>query len=419
MLFRFRSSLTYVLWALIFVFTVVLTGNSAFMAASHAENNDSTTDTPEVSVSNDNTSHNDAPVHTKVDGPAEVLHQEWFIDHSVVGETNRMNFTLKNVAGETMKLWSKTATGEWEVIAKKKYSSNIDEIQFWNVDVKAPEETGSIIYQISTNDETIAKFVVENHDMADEDEYIQHAYNTVSELCGNVYFTYGDADDMTERKVLGLASTGENLITLQKDMDEKKLEWVARHECGHMLQHQAYDNDRENYSPDTQRSILWLNEELSPYYTENNQNDRGTGYSEKNADCIAYVLTPAKERITIQRCAGQQGQAAQNIINGHTANNIIVYEDFQGKLVTAYTGFATDNPVCDENLVCTQKFEHGVAKSVVQDGETILSFEPDEGDVNSDKVYILPTLEKSMDTYSAKNFKKATLSGSINSEEGE
>lgn len=408
MLFRFRSSLTYVLWALIFVLAVVLTGNSAFMTASHAENN--------VSVSNDNTSHNDAPVDTKIDEPAEVLHQVWFIDHSVAGETNRMNFTLKNVAGETMKLWSKTTTGKWEVIATKKYASNVDEIQFWGVDVKAPEQAGPIIYQISTNDVSIVKFIVENHDMADEDEYIQHAYNTVSELCGNVYFTYGDADDMTERKVLGLATTGKNLVTLQKDMDKKELEWVARHECGHMLQHQAYDNDRENYSPDTQRSILWLNEELSPYYTENNQNDRGTGYSEKNADCIAYALTPEDDSDRRGYCAGQKGQAAYNIIHGNTANSIIIYEDFQGKLITAYTGFAIENPVCDENSVCTQKFENGVAKSVIQDGETILSFEPDEFDVDDNKVYIMPSLEDTMNNYFSATAKKPALS---NPEENE
>lgn len=404
MLFRFRSSLTYVLWAFIFILTMVLTGNSAFVTPSHAENTNSSNNV-------------DTYTEVKVDEPAEVLDQEWFIGHSVAGETNRMNFTLKNVAGETMKLWSKTTTGKWEVIATKKYASDVDEIQFWNVDVKAPEKAGPIIYQISTNDASIAKFVVENHDMADEDEYIQHAYNTVSELCGNVYFTYGDVDDMTERKVLGLATTGKNIVTLQEDMDEKKLEWVARHECGHMLQHRAYDNDRANYSPDTQRSILWLNEELSPYYTKNNQNDKGTGYSEKNADCIAYALTPEIDRDPRDHCAGQKGQAAYNILHGNVANSIVIYEDFQGKLVTTYTGFAIETPVCDKNLVCTQRFENGVAKSVVQDGETILSFEPDEGDVNDNKVYILPTLKDDMDAYSAKNFKKAILSGLTNTEE--
>lgn len=418
MRFRFRSSLTCVLWVFIFILITILTDNSVFMMPSHAESTNSSNNADTYAKAND-PSYNNEPVDTKVDEPVEVLHQALFIEHSVVGETNRMNFTLKNVAGETVKLWSKTITGEWEVIATKKYASNVDEIQFWNVDVKAPEQAGPIIYQISADGVSIVQFIVKNHDMADEDEYIQHAYNTVSELCGNVYFTYGDVDEMAERNVLGLAATGKNIITLQKDMDQKKLEWVARHECGHMLQHQAYDNDRANYSPDTQRSILWLNEELSPYYTEEEQNDTGTGYSEKNADCIAYALTPEIDRSQRKYCDGQKGQAAYNIIHGDVASSIVIYEDFQDRIITTHTGFAIETPVCDENLVCTQRFENGIAKSVVQDGETILSFYPDEEDVIIDKEYFFPTLKDSRDMYDSDVVDKVALSGSTNTEEEE
>ena len=311
----------------------------------------------------------------------ELLYKELIFEHSVVDETITQHFTFKNSSGKRVSLQEKQ-DDEWVNVHTEKFEKNNKLRQTMSVDILAPSHSGTVDYRIVSGlykPTIIHSFSVENHDPADYSDYVKIAYDEVKEYCGNVYITVGNEEKMGERKALGLAATAPRKVEIRQGMDTDTLKWVARHECGHILQHEAYDKHRGEYNFTEKRSIQWLNDDLSQYYDEEYENDGGTGYSEKNADCIAAYLDPDKNNNQFYSlCQGNQGQAAVNIVQGKKATDIIINDNFSDAVKIKNTGYAVTNAVCkkDAGIVveCSQQFQNGIVKWNLDNGDNSLSF---------------------------------------------
>lgn len=328
-----------------------------------------------------------------------LLHKEWIFEHSVIDEHTPQNFTFDNPAGTTVFL-QRFDNGQWVNIHKHEFDDDQTGTDTFFVNIKSPTETGIFKYRIIAgkySSHTLYDFTVQNHDPSDYSDYIQEAYDSIKNYCGGVFITEGDTNEMNSRKTLGLANTGANKIQVREGMDSQSLQWVARHECGHILQHRAYDKHREIYPISEKRSILWLNDELSPYYDEKYENDRGTGYSEKNADCIAAYLDSDQTRFHAQ-CLGNQAQAAHNIVQGKPLSSLKIHSDSAETIRIEKTGFAVSEAQCIDGLIhqCFQKFEHGIVQWSTIDDKVSLKFIKNDGTVHEGNEFFRPSLADAM-----------------------
>jgi len=306
---------------------------------------------------------------------AQVHHTEWLLKNSITNHSNTFNLTLSNINGKYLRLERKE-NNIWKTVYKTKFNNEETGLQEISTEILSPTQKGIVNYRIIVNRTVIHSFNVNNHSPSDFSEYELKAYKTVEEYCGNVYITTGSILKMKKDKAMGLASTSENTIILRPGMSDEDLSWVVKHECGHILQHNAYDKNRSIYPLSEKRSILWLNEELSLFYDPVYENDRGTGYSEKNADCIAAYLDIENSVKFDTQCIGNKGQAAHNITTGKLALKNSIHKNFEKDVRLRFTGFAIDSPVCPAKNLCIQEFENGVVFwSIDKTGEN-LRFKP-------------------------------------------
>lgn len=322
----------------------------------------------------------------------KIHNTEWFLQNSIINQTNIMNFTVSEIEKRTFVLERREANNSWQKIYEKKFNAQDTGTQELHVPVKAPSHKGTINYRIIVNRSIIADFTVNNHDPSDFNEYEKTAYKMVEEYCGNTYITSGEEEEMGENKALGLAYTNENKIVIRSGMTDETLLWVINHECGHILQHNTYDKNRQNYPIGTKRSITWLNKDLSPYYKPRYENKNGTGFSEKNADCIAAYLIPDTKRFATE-CSGNKGQATFNIVNGKTATSLIIHKNFAEDMNFSNTGFAVKPAICLTKNICTQKFEKGTVLWKMNTTGEELSFKPNvDTDLNQED-YFYPKID--------------------------
>lgn len=112
---------------------------------------------------------------------------------------------------------------------------------------------------------------------------------------------------------LGVTIMNEPRWAVRAGMGIGMTHWVARHECGHLLQHDAY----VRIGQDIHSAENW--KLLSSIYA-----DTGRGPLEAQADCIAAQLNKDWDRYWTQ-CGKMRSVAANNIINRCTllAVNVI------------------------------------------------------------------------------------------------
>lgn len=339
----------------------------------------------------------------------KLLHKEWVFQHSIINETTVQHFTFENT-GETEVVLQRLDGEEWINLHEHQFSEDEANKRTISVNIESPSEKGFVNYRIVSgkiNHHPIFEFTVQNHDPDDYSDYIKQAYDAMKNYCPNVFITEGDYEDMSKRKVMGLANSGANKIEIREKMDLETVQWVAGHECGHILQHRAYDKDRETYPISEKRSILWLNDELSPFYDKKFENDRGTGFSEKNANCIADYIVSIKD--FYNNCPGNQGQAVHNIIEGKTFGSLIIHENIADAARIKNTGFAVKEAECkyDSGVVseCSQQFEYGTVEWRMIDGKDSLIFIRADGTVSFGVKYFNPPLFYSYSNFEFNNKK--------------
>lgn len=332
----------------------------------------------------------------------ELLHKDWVFQHSIIDETTVQHFTFVNASGQTVSL-QRLDNDKWTDLYEHTFSEPDNNVeQSIEVNIPSPSEKGVVEYRIVSGKythQTLHSFSVENHDPNDYSDYIKQAYDEIEQYCGNVFITVGDTEHMESFNAVGLAHSGLNKIDIKEGLDKETVEWVANHECGHILQHRAYDKDRENYPLSEKRSILWLNDDLTPYYDEKYENDRGTGFSEKNADCIgAYISDRTR---LFHECKVNQAQAAHNIVQGKTAASLMIQDNIVDSIRLKNSGFAIAEAVCeyDSGVVvkCSQKFEAGTAVWEERNGGESLSFVKNNGTISFGIEYFLPSMFESYD----------------------
>ena len=261
------------------------------------------------------------------------------IPRTVAGHTNRFNVRLRLVEGREASL-QRLENGAWKTLSTKKYGENIAFDQNLGVDVKAPAQDGQVKYRtvVKSNkffNEKVQEHTVTNHDPGKYNAEERIAYDTIKSVCGGTYIDNGDpAFQKDYYWAAGLAYTWDNRFSFAPGMDAGMIRWVARHECGHMLQSQTYDNRRETYG--------FSEGPLTHARTELDRIHPGENGLEKNADCIAVYLGADNWSRFDSECSGAKGQAAYNLISGRTAADP---SPSIGAWNRSQYGFATSNAV--------------------------------------------------------------------------
>ena len=288
--------------------------------------------------------------------------------NSVAEHTNDINVNLIHPENRKVSL-QRLDGSSWKTLNTRTFRGNETESQNFRSRVKAPSQRGTIKYRVILHEnnhykEKIAEHTVTNHRVSDYSRTEKIAYDAIKEKCGHVYIDDSEPGfNTTYSFAAGLAYYWENRIAIRRGMDDGTIRWVARHECGHLLQHQVYDNNRKDYPP-TKWGMDYAGEDLSKIF----KNEKAP--VEKSADCTAIYLSNDWSRFD-RECSAMKGQSSHNLLNGKPALSPSVPKKWSRKEL----GFAITSPIKTTGG-SYQEFQKGTSYSSKSGTFTVLKNSP-------------------------------------------